>query len=231
MKYIIDIPDNKCDTDLKIESYQESDKATIRKNTINEICNRLAANEYYCGNTLKTAFYNMIDKHKEDLIRCWDRQEEHKKIKTAAYKEVWDFISKIEGGDMTFADFLECFFDNNNEEDEILYKKYSTYEEARDRYKEWMRQHKIKIGDELVSIYDNKTIIVTYIDNTGFIDGINPTGILYKHQNPAHWKKTNRSFPEVNKLLEKLQGTMYDEDITKDEREMAEAATEIVSRK
>ena len=71
-------------------------------------------------------------------------------------------------------------------------------------------QEKIKVGDEVAFHHDDgrpdTEVVVTYIGQDGFIDGMDGRGTQYAHKNPKKWTKTGRHFPEVATILEKMRG-------------------------
>lgn len=60
-------------------------------------------------------------------------------------------------------------------------------------------QETIQVGDEVAFRHDDgrpdTVVVVTYIGEDGFIDGMDGRGTQYAHKNPKRWTKTGRSFP------------------------------------
>lgn len=64
----------------------------------------------------------------------------------------------------------------------------------------------IKVGDEVAFHHDDgrpdTVVVVTYIGQDGFIDGMDGRGTQYAHKNPTKWTKTGRHFDIASILKE-----------------------------
>lgn len=68
------------------------------------------------------------------------------------------------------------------------------------------KDDKIEVGDEVAFHHDGRpdtVVVVTYIGQDGFIDGMDGRGIQYAHKNPAKWTKTGRHF-DIASILEDM---------------------------
>ena len=77
-------------------------------------------------------------------------------------------------------------------------------------YKEKQKEEaedEIKVGDEVAFHHDDgrpdTVVVVTYIGQDGFIDGMDGRGTQYAHKNPTKWTKTGRHF-NIEKILEDM---------------------------
>lgn len=66
----------------------------------------------------------------------------------------------------------------------------------------------IKVGDEVAFHHDDgrpdTVVVVTYIGQDGFIDGMDGRGTQYAHKNPTKWTKTGRHF-DISSILKEMQ--------------------------
>lgn len=66
---------------------------------------------------------------------------------------------------------------------------------------------KIAVGDEVAFHHDDgrpdTVVVVTYIGQNGFIDGMDGRGTQYALKNPAKWTKTGRHF-DIDKILKEM---------------------------
>ena len=66
---------------------------------------------------------------------------------------------------------------------------------------------KIEVGDEVAFHHDDgrpdTVVVVTYIGQDGFIDGMDDRGTQYAHKNPTKWTKTGRHF-DIASILEDM---------------------------
>lgn len=64
---------------------------------------------------------------------------------------------------------------------------------------------KIEVGDEVAFHHDDgrpdTVVVVTYIGQDGFIDGMDGRGTQYAHKNPTKWTKTGRHF-DIKSILD-----------------------------
>ena len=77
-------------------------------------------------------------------------------------------------------------------------------------YKEKQKEEaedEIKVGDEVAFHHDDgrpdTVVVVTYIGQDGFIDGMDGRGAQYVCKNPTKWTKTGRHF-DIEKILEDM---------------------------
>ena len=69
------------------------------------------------------------------------------------------------------------------------------------------RKDHIEVGDEVAFQNANRrdtVVVVTYIGDDGYIDGMDGRGTQYAHKNPMNWTKTGRRFPELVEVLNKM---------------------------
>ena len=68
-------------------------------------------------------------------------------------------------------------------------------------------EDEIKVGDEVAFHHDDgrpdTVVVVTYIGQDGFIDGMDGRGTQYAHKNPTKWTKTGRHF-DIASILEDM---------------------------
>lgn len=68
-------------------------------------------------------------------------------------------------------------------------------------------EDEIKVGDEVAFQHDDgrpdTVVVVTYIGQDGFIDGMDGRGTQYAHKNPTKWTKTGRHF-DIASILEDM---------------------------
>lgn len=87
-------------------------------------------------------------------------------------------------------------------------EKIFAYEQAQKELEQ--EQEEIKVGDEVAFHHDDgrpdTVVVITYIGQDGFIDGMDGRGTQYAHKNPKKWTKTGRHFPEIATILEKMRG-------------------------
>ena len=116
--------------------------------------------------------------------------------------EVWEFVRiclVMDGSDFVDA-FDSCSYINLLE--------YS-YQEAKDKYEEWLKQkEEIHVGDEVIPIdvnYDTMIVTRIWIDDHSrdCLDTLGLDGSICSFLT-SNVKKTGRHFPEVSKLLEKM---------------------------
>lgn len=69
------------------------------------------------------------------------------------------------------------------------------------------KDDKIVVGDEVAFHHDDgrpdTVVVVTYIGQDGFIDGMDGRGTQYAHKNPTKWTKTGRHF-DIASILEEM---------------------------
>lgn len=87
--------------------------------------------------------------------------------------------------------------------------RHNTASEAIAKLKayEEKQKDKIVVGDEVAFHHDDgrpdTVVVVTYIGQDGFIDGMDGRGTQYAHKNPAKWTKTGRHF-NIASILEDM---------------------------
>lgn len=125
--------------------------------------------------------------------------------------EVWDFASMLM--DM-HPDVAEDIYWSMNGGKGIGVAAEMTYQEAKSRYEEWLRQKdEIKAGDEVENASHKKGIVLNHCISPGKV--LKYVRVLYMNDDgnsfTSAWeknnvKKTGRHFPEVAELLEKMRG-------------------------
>lgn len=114
--------------------------------------------------------------------------------------EVWEFVRNIIG--MPEDKYCECF-DIDDIADDDFACKYS-YQEAKKVYEEWKKEkEKIRVGDEVWIMEEAQNGVVTSITDSGFLTIIDEDGdSRLRYDDDV--VKTNRHYPEVEKLLKKM---------------------------
>ena len=81
------------------------------------------------------------------------------------------------------------------------------YAMAKIKAYEEKQNDKIEVGDEVAFHNDDgrpdTVVVVTYIGQDGFIDGMDGRGTQYAHKNPTKWTKTGRHF-DIASILEEM---------------------------
>lgn len=76
------------------------------------------------------------------------------------------------------------------------------------QYQAKQTDDEIKVGDEVAFHHDDgrpdTVVVVTYIGQDGYIDGMDGRGIQYAHKNPTKWTKTGRHF-DIASILKEMQ--------------------------
>ena len=118
----------------------------------------------------------------------------------AIENEVWEFVRRILG--MPKDKYCECF-DIDDIADDDFACKYS-YQEAKKVYEEWKKEkEKIDVGDEVWIMEDGQNGVVTSTTDNGFLTIINEDGdSILRYDDDV--VKTNRHYPEVEKLLKQM---------------------------
>lgn len=118
----------------------------------------------------------------------------------AIENEVWEFVRRILG--MPKDKYHECF-DIDDITDDDFACKYS-YQEAKKVYEEWKKEkEKIDVGDEVWIMEDGQNGVVTSTTDNGFLTIINEDGdSILRYDDDV--VKTNRHYPEVEKLLKQM---------------------------
>lgn len=133
-----------------------------------------------------------------------------KDIYQRGLNDAWETARKIvfspDKGGMSASDLfaifgfanIELIFRNNSVSEAI--EKMKAYEEKQKANDE------IKVGDEVAFHHDDRpdtVVVVTYIGQDGFIDGMDGRGTQYAHKNPTKWTKTGRHF-DIQSILEEM---------------------------
>lgn len=91
-----------------------------------------------------------------------------------------------------------------------LFKKQTANEAMLEleAYEEKQKEEdEIKVGDEVAFHHDDgrpdTVVVVTYIGQDGYIDGMDGRGTQYAHKNPTKWTKTGRHF-DIAGILEEM---------------------------
>ena len=112
--------------------------------------------------------------------------------------EVWEFVRSIIG--MPEDKYCECF-DIDDIADDDFACKYS-YQEAKKVYEEWKKE-KIHVGDEVWIMEEAQNGVVTSTTDSGFLTIIDEDGdSILRYDDDV--VKTNRHYPEVEKLLKQM---------------------------
>lgn len=128
-------------------------------------------------------------------------------------EEAWEAARKI--GHASQMQLKEMGFEFNS--NEWLYNPSwyvvmnYTAAEAIEKIKAYEEKQKaddeIKVGDEVAFHHDDgrpdTVVVVTYIGQDGFIDGMDGRGTQYAHKNPTKWTKTGRHF-DIEEILDEM---------------------------
>ena len=141
---------------------------------------------------------------------CPNRQAEYRR----GLNDAWEAARKIFGYEMDGgipidevgrvfgysedATFCTADIIRHNTASEAI-AKLKAYEEK--------QNDKIEVGDEVAFHHDDgrpdTVVVVTYIGQDGFIDGMDGRGTQYAHKNPTKWTKTGRHF-DIAPILEDM---------------------------
>ena len=121
-------------------------------------------------------------------------------------KDAWDAARKI-GYGLKSSIVAEIF---GTPYSSHIFSGY-TATEAIEKIRQYEQEkEEIKIGNEVAFHHDDgrpdTVVVVTYIGQDGFIDGMDGRGTQYAHKNPKKWTKTGRDFPELVEVLKKMRG-------------------------
>ena len=188
MKYIIDIPKTVGTLEaVGSVRYTYFDgiqcKTIILKNDEIEELNSDYINEHYSS--------LQDDAYQRGLDDAWE----------AAWKIVCDesFDSSTLMHIFNRRSSFEGIFGNFSASEAIA--KLKAYEEKQ------KAEDEIRVGDEVAFHHDDgrpdTVVVVTYIGQDGFIDGMDGRGTQYAHKNPTKWTKTGRHF-DIEKILEEM---------------------------
>lgn len=125
-------------------------------------------------------------------------------------KETWETVRKIirmPEGDLLNL-FTECYSAVCTSVQVFLKYDASECIEKIRQYEDG--KHNFEVGDEIafhhVDGRPDTVVVVTYIGDDGYVDGIDGKGTLYAHKNPKRWTKTGRHFPEIATVFKKIRG-------------------------
>lgn len=145
---------------------------------------------------------------KDGFDYCRDNTELTDELKQEEYNKALEDASEL----MAYItqDFIDnCYPNNKGYNLYDLNAKYGLGRVLKD-YKAYEEKKKveeeIKVGDEVSNEDVTRTIIVTYIHNNDYFDGIDFNGVVYTNCYRELWNKTSRHFDEVEQLLDKLRG-------------------------
>ena len=164
--------------DLQDEAYQEGYKACMSENDFDSPCTSCEA-------------------YQRGLYDAWE-----------AARKIADMWTRIDNDEL-LAIFgiterighstIRSLFEKQTANEAMLgLKAYEEKQKADDE---------IKVGDEVAFHHDDgrpdTVVVVTYIGQDGFIDGMDGRGTQYAHKNPTKWTKTGRHF-DIGKILEEM---------------------------
>ena len=121
--------------------------------------------------------------------------------------DAWEAARKIVGytdqGALTLGALAEIF--GTSSHSRIV--RDNTAQEVIDKIKAYEEKQRIRVGDEVAFHHDDgrpdTVVVVTYIGQDGFIDGMDGRGAQYAHKNPTKWTKTGRHF-DIASILEDM---------------------------
>jgi hypothetical protein len=126
-------------------------------------------------------------------------------------EDAWNVARKIavetDDGGVSISALYEMF----GTESMCMIMKNNTVHDVTNKLKAYEEKQKaddgIKVGDEVAFHHDDgrpdTVVVVTYIGQDGFIDGMDGRGTQYAHKNPTNWTKTGRHF-DIAKILEAM---------------------------
>lgn len=130
---------------------------------------------------------------------CPNRQAEYQR----GLNDAWEAAKKIALMDTETSENVTGYFGlfriMENLTPMQALEKLKAYEEK--------QNDKIEVGDEVAFHHDDgrpdTVVVVTYIGQDGFIDGMDGRGTQYAHKNPTKWTKTGRHF-DIDKILKEM---------------------------
>lgn len=219
MKYIIDVPDSfvditnglhipmdkqgafKIDTGLKLTPYTESDEVKNNKVNLCDSCN-------YIYPECPSEKYDVMfgDGVGKDNICCCAgyRAINEQEIRQKVEQEVWEFARNL----LNYTD------DDWDALERMLLIDKCTYQEAKAKYEEWLKQKdEIHVGDE---VYHKELpelkIYVTDMDDNSFggfalckMGNFCDYGDRFSECDVHQYKPTGRMLPNIVQLLNKMQ--------------------------
>lgn len=118
--------------------------------------------------------------------------------------DAWEAARKIKN--------MSCYSRNEifgTEFSDRVFKR-NTPSEAIEKIRQYEQGQEINVGDEVAFHHTDgrpdTVVVVTYIGDDGYIDGMDGRGTQYAHKNPKKWTKTGRHFPEIAAVLQKMKG-------------------------
>ena len=178
--------------------YTEPDDLEIRKRAINEVCSKFAANEFYCGDNLKSAFICMAEGKEVGQVKCFCLGEAEDEIRHKVENEVWEFVKALYG--LSDEELYEIFPNGCPYE--------MTYSEAKAQYDSWKKsKSEIRIGDELINHIGETYVIYDVDDHIAYginLDKYPCSQECFPVEDDYYPKRTGRTFPEFAELLKKM---------------------------
>jgi hypothetical protein len=164
--------------DLQDEAYQEGYKACMSENDFDSPCTSCEAYQRGLNDAWKAA---------RKIADMWTRIDNDELL------AIFGITERI--GHST----IRSLFEKQTANEAMLgLKAYEEKQKADDE---------IKVGDEVAFHHDDgrpdTVVVVTYIGQDGFIDGMDGRGTQYAHKNPTKWTKTGRHF-DIDKILEEM---------------------------
>lgn len=202
------------DTGLPIAPYREPDMEQVRKEAYR---NGYETAKHECEDCQKSVDVEAIRKEAYEQGKMDAYVEDSKNITMLkaeadeAYQkglnDAWKAARKICTNWVLPDSVFSEIFGMDKTIDDIM--KENTASEAIEKIRQYeQEQEGIKIGDEVAFHHDDgrpdTVVVVTYIGQDGFIDGMDGRGTQYAHKNPKKWAKTGRHFPEIAEVLKKM---------------------------
>ena len=201
---------------IEQEIRDEIDNIEQLKIDVGDINNHLSALEELCRDrnqkAVEDAYKRGYDNGYKDKT---NNDEVGKELASEIYQrglnDAWEAARKIvlnrdEGGTSTL-DLSEIFDCVTIQQ---VFRRYTVSEviaKLKDYEEKQEDSQEIKVGDEVAFHHDDgrpdTVVVVTYIGQDGFIDGMDGRGTQYAHKNPTKWTKTGRHF-DIEKILEEM---------------------------
>ena len=177
------------DSNLLVDTLAVEDLEELNSDYINEHYGQLLDEAYQRG-------YKDCETRYCSFDACPNRQAEYQR----GLDDAWECARELYLNGVCkdlFGEYFHTFIKNHTAQEAIA--KLKAYEEK--------QNDKIEVGDEVAFHHDDgrpdTVVVVTYIGQDGFIDGMDGRGTQYAHKNPTKWTKTGRHF-DIESILEEM---------------------------
>ena len=187
--------------------------------SVDKLFNIVSGAEYQL-NILKDAIKVLDKEEQEKLDEAYQRgyddatkmiASDEQSIADKAYQQgledAWEAAWKIVCDESFDSSTLMHIFNRRSSFDGIFGNFSASEAIAKLKAYEEKQNDKIEVGDEVAFHHDDgrpdTVVVVTYIGQDGFIDGMDGRGTQYAHKNPTKWTKTGRHF-DIASILEDM---------------------------